>query len=159
MNPVIEYVEKFPHEADAIELKIQVSAFTRDNLRAVCRRLMPSIPDGTDTKEGFCFHFNLVLENVKSTDVKTFLYASYFPKTFPEPKKRGVDASPAALREFSLHEILLSAGSARLQIYKQSRARQQVHALSRRTRLRRSTRGQSRIIICRTECAATIISE
>ncbi|CAH0487709.1 unnamed protein product [Peronospora farinosa] len=55
MKRVIEFVEAFPPEADAIELKHQLSAFTRDDLRAACSRLKLSVRDGQKNKSDFIY--------------------------------------------------------------------------------------------------------
>ena len=52
VHQVIKCVEKCPSEADVIDLKSQLSEFTRDNLRAACSRLKLSVRDEQKKKSG-----------------------------------------------------------------------------------------------------------
>ena len=52
VHQVIKCVEKCPSEADVIDLKSQLSGFTRDNLRAACSRLKLSVRDEQKKKSG-----------------------------------------------------------------------------------------------------------
>ncbi|CAI5720067.1 unnamed protein product [Peronospora effusa] len=83
MDRVIEYVEDFPPEADAIELKRQLSSFTRDDLRAACSRLKLSVRDGQKKKSDFIYvlvsYWDSSSKNLVPKDATTSLEASEPP--------------------------------------------------------------------------------
>ncbi|CAI5717393.1 unnamed protein product [Peronospora effusa] len=88
MDRVIEYVEDFPPEADAIELKRQLSSFTRDDLRAACSRLKLCLRDGQKKKSDFISvlvsYWDTSSKNLVPKDATTLLNASEPPETSKE---------------------------------------------------------------------------
>ncbi|CAH0493687.1 unnamed protein product [Peronospora farinosa] len=79
VHRVIEYVEEFPPEAGAIELKSQLRSFTLDDLRAACSRLKLSMRNKQKKKSGFIsvlVSYWKTSHNFESKGVKTPLKAS-----------------------------------------------------------------------------------
>ncbi|CAI5708340.1 unnamed protein product [Peronospora destructor] len=82
VHRVIEYVEEFPLEAGAIELKSQLSAFTHDDLRSACSRLKLFVRDRQKKKSGLIsvlVSYWKTSKNLVAKDVKTPLKASETP--------------------------------------------------------------------------------